>query len=74
MAHEHGAATQWCRESLVDSTYHSDVSSSYARDDCNLRDGRTGRAVTRDLADYHVPVNADVPGIDIIMVDEDDRT
>jgi xanthine dehydrogenase YagR molybdenum-binding subunit len=36
-------------------------------------DARTGRAVTRDLADYHVPVHADVPeDIDIIMVDERD--
>jgi xanthine dehydrogenase YagR molybdenum-binding subunit len=36
------------------------------------RDRRTARAVTRDLVDYHVPVNADVPDIDIVMVDEDD--
>jgi len=26
-----------------------------------VRDRRTARIVTRDLADYHVPVNADVP-------------
>ena len=31
------------------------------------RDVRTGRVVTRDLADYHVPVNADVPAIDVII-------
>ena len=37
-----------------------------------VRDARTGRVVTRDLADYHVPVNADVPAIDVIIVDEDD--
>jgi xanthine dehydrogenase YagR molybdenum-binding subunit len=36
------------------------------------RDPRTARMVTRDLADYHVPVNADIPDIDIIMVAEDD--
>jgi xanthine dehydrogenase YagR molybdenum-binding subunit len=36
------------------------------------RDPRTGRVVSRDLADYHVPVHADVPAIDVIMVDEDD--
>jgi xanthine dehydrogenase YagR molybdenum-binding subunit len=36
------------------------------------RDPRTARVVTRDLADYHVPVNADIPDIDVIMVDEDD--
>jgi xanthine dehydrogenase YagR molybdenum-binding subunit len=37
-----------------------------------VRDLRTGRVVTRDLADYHVPVNADVPAVDVIMIDEDD--
>jgi xanthine dehydrogenase YagR molybdenum-binding subunit len=36
------------------------------------RDERTGRVVTRDLADYHVPVHADVPPIDVIMVPEVD--
>jgi len=35
-------------------------------------DARTGRAVTRDLADYHMPVHADVPPIDVILVDEQD--
>ncbi|HTV17695.1 MAG TPA: xanthine dehydrogenase family protein molybdopterin-binding subunit [Polyangiaceae bacterium] len=35
-------------------------------------DARTGRAVTRDLADYHVPVHADIPDIDVIMVPEED--
>jgi xanthine dehydrogenase YagR molybdenum-binding subunit len=36
------------------------------------RDPRSGRVTTRDLADYHLPVNADVPPIDVIMVAEDD--
>jgi xanthine dehydrogenase YagR molybdenum-binding subunit len=36
------------------------------------RDPRTARAVTRDLVDYHVPVHADVPDIDVLTVDEDD--
>jgi xanthine dehydrogenase YagR molybdenum-binding subunit len=36
------------------------------------RDRRTGRVITRDLADYHLPVNLDVPPIDIITADEDD--
>jgi hypothetical protein len=35
-------------------------------------DARTGRAVNGNLAEYHVPVNADVGGIDIIVVDETD--
>jgi len=37
-----------------------------------VRDERSGRVVTRDLADYHVPVNADVPEFKILVVDEDD--
>jgi xanthine dehydrogenase YagR molybdenum-binding subunit len=37
-----------------------------------VRDGRDGRVVTKELQDYHVPVNADVPPIDVIMVDEVD--
>lgn len=36
------------------------------------RDARTGRVATRDLADYHVPIQSDVPPIDIIMIDETD--
>jgi xanthine dehydrogenase YagR molybdenum-binding subunit len=32
-----------------------------------------GRFVTRTLADYHVPVNADVHDIDVIFVDEPDE-
>jgi xanthine dehydrogenase YagR molybdenum-binding subunit len=37
-----------------------------------VRDRRTGRNVTRDLADYHVPVNADIPAIDVISIPEED--
>ena len=37
-----------------------------------VRDPRTSRAVTRDLADYHVPVHADVPELDVIMIEEPD--
>lgn len=36
------------------------------------RDARDARVVTRELADYHVPINADVPEIDVIMVPEED--
>jgi xanthine dehydrogenase YagR molybdenum-binding subunit len=43
-----------------------------ALEEHTVRDPRTARVVTRDLADYHVPVNADVPAIDVITVDEDD--
>jgi xanthine dehydrogenase YagR molybdenum-binding subunit len=43
-----------------------------ALEEHTVRDRRTARVVTRDLADYHVPVNADVPDIDVIMIDEHD--
>jgi xanthine dehydrogenase YagR molybdenum-binding subunit len=36
-------------------------------------DPRTARVVTRDLADYHVPVHADVPDVTVLTIDEDDR-
>jgi len=36
------------------------------------RDRRSGRVVTRDLADYHLPVNRDVPAIEVYTVDEED--
>ncbi|MGJ7918886.1 xanthine dehydrogenase family protein molybdopterin-binding subunit [Massilia sp. LXY-6] len=35
-------------------------------------DWRVGRAVNANLADYHLPVNADIGSIDITMVDEHD--
>jgi xanthine dehydrogenase YagR molybdenum-binding subunit len=38
----------------------------------SVRDARTARMVTRDLADYHVPVHADVPDLEVILVPEED--
>jgi xanthine dehydrogenase YagR molybdenum-binding subunit len=38
-----------------------------------LTDNRFGRFMTHNLADYHVPVNADVHTIDVIFVDEKDN-
>jgi xanthine dehydrogenase YagR molybdenum-binding subunit len=35
-------------------------------------DRRLGRIITRDLADYHLPTNADVPDIDPILIEEED--
>ena len=35
-------------------------------------DTRTGRVMNPDLAEYHIPVNADVPEIDITFVPETD--
>ena len=36
-------------------------------------DSRTGRVMSANLVDYHVPVNADVPEIDIALVEERDE-
>ena len=36
-------------------------------------DPRSGRYVNADLAEYHVPVNADIGSIDIVFVDEIDE-
>jgi xanthine dehydrogenase YagR molybdenum-binding subunit len=38
-----------------------------------LRDHRTGRIMNADLAEYHIPVHADIPDIDIIFVEEKDN-
>ena len=35
-------------------------------------DPRNGRYVNADLAEYHVPVNADIHDLDVIFVDEED--
>jgi len=39
----------------------------------SVLDHRIGRFMTHNLADYHVPVHADIPDIDVIFVDEPDR-
>jgi xanthine dehydrogenase YagR molybdenum-binding subunit len=44
----------------------------FALQEHTVRDARSGRVVTRDLADYHVPVNADVQGLEVISIDEHD--
>ncbi|MCW3052813.1 MAG: aldehyde oxidase and xanthine dehydrogenase, molybdopterin binding, partial [Chthonomonadales bacterium] len=37
-----------------------------------LMDPRTGRIMNADLAEYHVPVHADIPALDVTFVDEVD--
>ncbi|HEY9720672.1 MAG TPA: xanthine dehydrogenase family protein molybdopterin-binding subunit [Oscillatoriaceae cyanobacterium] len=36
------------------------------------RDPRNGRVLNANLADYLIPVNADVPELEVLLVDEDD--
>ena len=40
--------------------------------EATIADDRDARLVNPNLAEYHVPVNADVPEIDVIFVDEED--
>ena len=35
-------------------------------------DHRFGRPINNNLADYHVPVNADIPNIDVLFVNKKD--
>ncbi|MEG8038102.1 xanthine dehydrogenase family protein molybdopterin-binding subunit [Sphingomonas sp. LR60] len=37
-----------------------------------VHDPRNGKVVNRDLAEYHVPVNADIPQIEVAFLDERD--
>ena len=46
---------------------------SYALHEEAVVDGRSGAFVTRDLAEYHVPVNADVPRVEAYFVEDPDR-
>ncbi|EIE51265.1 aldehyde oxidase and xanthine dehydrogenase, molybdopterin binding protein [Citreicella sp. 357] len=45
---------------------------SFALHEEGVHDLRTGRAMNADLAGYHVPVNADAPSVEAILVDETD--
>ncbi len=38
----------------------------------SIIDDRYGRWMIKDLADYHVPVHADIPDIDVIFIDKPD--
>jgi xanthine dehydrogenase YagR molybdenum-binding subunit len=45
---------------------------SFALHEHAVLDPRTGRPMNGNLAEYHVPVNADLPSLEAIMVQEDD--
>jgi len=45
---------------------------SFALHEEALMDHRSGRILNADLAEYHVPVNADVPSLDALMIEEHD--
>ena len=45
---------------------------SFALHEHAVTDRRSGRIMNADLAEYHVPVNADVPSLEAILVEEHD--
>ncbi|WP_407178769.1 xanthine dehydrogenase family protein molybdopterin-binding subunit [Bradyrhizobium sp. STM 3562] len=45
---------------------------SFALHEEAVMDRRSGRIMNPNLAEYHVPVNADVPSLDVLTVDEHD--
>ena len=45
---------------------------SFALHEHAVMDRRSGRTVNANLAEYHVPVNADVPSLEVLMIDEYD--
>jgi xanthine dehydrogenase YagR molybdenum-binding subunit len=45
---------------------------SFALHEQAITDRRSGRILNANLAEYHVPVNADVPSLDALMIEEHD--
>ena len=45
---------------------------SFALHEGAIVDRRSGRVMNADLGEYHVPVNADVPSIEALLIPEDD--
>jgi xanthine dehydrogenase YagR molybdenum-binding subunit len=45
---------------------------SFALHERAVMDARTGRPMNPNLGEYHIPVNADVPSLEAIMVEERD--
>ena len=59
---------------LVRSQYFGGMiwGTSFALHEEAITDRRTGRIMNADLAEYHVPVNADIPSVDALLIPEDD--
>jgi xanthine dehydrogenase YagR molybdenum-binding subunit len=45
---------------------------SFALHEQAVMDRRSGRVLNANLGEYHIPVNADVPSLDVVTVDEHD--
>ena len=59
---------------LVKSQYYGGMiwGVSFALHEQAIMDPRSGRLMNANLAEYHVPVNADVPSLEAILVEEHD--
>lgn len=59
---------------LVQSQYYGGMiwGASFALHEEAITDRRTGRIMNADLAEYHVPVNADMPSLEAILIPEED--
>jgi xanthine dehydrogenase YagR molybdenum-binding subunit len=59
---------------LVRSQYYGGMiwGVSFALHEAAVLDPRSGRVMNPNLAEYHVPVNADVPSLEAILVEEHD--
>lgn len=59
---------------LVESQYFGGMiwGASFALHEEAVVDRRTGRIMNADLAEYHVPVNADIPSLEAILIPEED--
>lgn len=59
---------------LVRSQYYGGMiwGVSFALHEAAHTDRRTGRILNADLAEYHVPVNADVPSLEALLIPEED--
>ena len=59
---------------LVRSQYYGGMiwGVAFALQEAAVTDPRTGRIMNSDLAEYHVPVSADVPSLEAILVPEED--
>ncbi len=59
---------------LVRSQYYGGMiwGVSFALHEEAITDRRSGRILNADLAEYHVPVNADIPSVEALLVEEHD--
>jgi xanthine dehydrogenase YagR molybdenum-binding subunit len=47
---------------------------SFALHEHAIMDLRSGRPINPNLAEYHIPVNADVPALEAILIENTTRT